>query len=114
MTLMEEIYEQLDQNAFVETAEEFSTDWCWRSKSWYSVQKNKESDFTIPVAINCLNKVKVKIALAHIKKNKLGSIAESDLHILGDIQDKLECYLLERHRVAAVANCEIVQSGNVR
>ena len=103
MLLIEEIYDQLRDNAFVETAEEFSTDWCWRSISWYAVQKNKGRDFSIPVAINCLNKVKIKIAFAHMRKKKLGDIAESDINILTAIKDKLEQHLLVKHRIAAIA-----------
>ncbi|MXU63809.1 DUF6626 family protein [Oceanomicrobium pacificus] len=113
MTLMEEVYDQLAKNAFVETAEEFSTDWCWRSRSWFSVQKNKKSDFSIPVAINCLNKVKVQIAMMHIRKQKLGGIAESDLGVLQDVRAKLERHLLEQHRVAAVAEPDDARPENV-
>ncbi|NDW53611.1 DUF6626 family protein [Aliiroseovarius sp. PrR006] len=102
MSLMEKIYDYLHQNAFVETAEEFSTDWCWRSKSWFAVQKNKNGEFSIPVAINCLNKTKINIALAHLKRKKLGSIADSDIQILSEVRDQLEQHLLEQHRIAAV------------
>ena len=103
MSLIEEVYDQLNKNAFVETAEEFSTDWCWKSKSWYGVQKNNRSDFSIPVAINCLNKVKIMIAMAHMRKKKLGSIAESDIRLLSVVREKLEQYLLDVHRIAAIA-----------
>jgi len=113
MTLMEEVYDQLTESAFVETAEEFSTDWCRRSRSWFSVQKNKQSDFSIPVSINCLNKVKLKIAMAHMRKQKLGGIADSDLRVLQDVRAKLEKHLLERHRVAAVAELEDTRPENV-
>lgn len=110
MSIMEVIYDQLHENAFVDTAEEFSTDWCWRSRSWYAVQKNKSGDFSIPVAINCLNTVKVKIALAHLRKKKFGSIAESDIRILGQIRALLEDHLLEQHRIAAVADTKLPNS----
>ena len=102
MTIMETVYDELHQNAFVDTAEEFSTDWCWRSKSWFAVQKHKQGDFSIPVAINCLNAVKVRIALAHLKRKKLGSIIESDIRILSNVRGLLEEHLLEQHRIAAV------------
>ena len=108
MSIMEEVYDQLSQNAFVDTAEDFSTDWCWRSKSWYAVQKNKQSDFTIAVAINCLNKVKIQIAMAHLRKKKFGSIAESDIRLLSAVRDKLEQYLLSEHRIAAVAGDDAI------
>ena len=104
MSLMETVYDQLHENAFVDTAEDFSTDWCWRSKSWFAVQKNKNSDFSIPVAINCLNAIKIKIAMAHLRRKKLGSIADSDIHILGGVRDLLEEHLLEQHRIAAVVH----------
>ena len=103
MSLMESIYEELRENSFVQTAEQFSTDWCWRSKSWFAVQKAKQSDFSVPTAINCLNKTKIKIAFAHMSRKKLGSIADSDIRILNGIREALETYLLEQHKIAAVA-----------
>ena len=103
MTILEEVYEQLRYNAFVETAEDFSTDWCWRSRSWFAVQKNKKGELTVSVAINCLNSVKIRIAQAHLRRKKFGSIAECDIAILNEVRAKLEQHLLEQHRVAAVA-----------
>jgi hypothetical protein len=110
---MEEVYYILRENSYVETAEDFSTEWCWRSKNWFAVQKNKKAEFSIPVAINCLNTTKMKIALAHLKRKRLGSIADSDIQILGSIRDALEQHLLDQHRIAAVAEAELT-SGNVR
>ncbi|MEO1110040.1 MAG: hypothetical protein AAFX90_19165 [Pseudomonadota bacterium] len=103
MSLMERIYAELQEHSFVHTAEQFSTDWCWRSKSWFAVQKTKQSDFSIPTAINCLHKTKIKIAFAHMSRKKLGSIADSDLRVLNGIKDELETYLLEHHKIAAIA-----------
>ena len=103
MTLMEEIYERLHDNAFVATAEEFSKNWCWRSQSWYAVQKNKGSDFSADVAINCLNSVKLSIAKLLLRRRQLGSIADSDLAILEEVRARLEGYLLDRHRIAEAA-----------
>ena len=104
MTLMETVYDQLYEHSLVETAEEFSKDWCWRSRSWFAVQKNKNGEFSIPVAINCLNAVKVKIALAHLKRRKLGSLVDSDIRILSEVRSMLEDHLLEQHRIAAVVD----------
>lgn len=103
MLLMEEIYLQLREHDLVETAEQFSTDWCWRSRSWYAVQKNKENDLTVATAITCLNNVKVKIALAHLRRKKFGSIIDCDIETLGCIKSRLETYLLVKHRIAAIA-----------
>ena len=110
MLMIEEIYTELHENAFVQTAEEFSTDWCWRSKSWFAVQKNKRSDFAIPVAINCLNSIKIRIALTHLRRKTLGSIAESDIAILSQLKGKLEEHLSEQHRVAAVVEDDPLRS----
>lgn len=104
MLLMEEIYLQLREQDLVETAEQFSTDWCWRSRSWYAVQKNKQKDLTVTTAITCLNNVKVKLALAHLRRKKFGSIIDSDIEALGCIKSRLETYLIVKHRVAAVAD----------
>lgn len=104
MTMMENIYKSLNENALVETAEEFSTDWCWRSKSWFAVQKNKQADFAIPAAINCLNVVKIKLALQHIRHGKLGSFVDDEIETLRDVRDQLEAYLLKQHRIAVVTD----------
>jgi hypothetical protein len=108
MLLMEKVYQQLKQDVFVETAEDFSVDWCWRSKSWFAVQRNSDHDFTVEVAINCLNTVKKKIAWTHLRRKKLGSIADSDLRILNDVRFKLERYLLDQHRITAVADPDLL------
>jgi hypothetical protein len=110
MLMIEEIYTELHENAFVQTAEEFSTEWCWRSKSWFAVQKNKQSDFAIPVAINCLNSIKIRIALAYLRRKKLGSIVESDIAILSHLKGKLEKHLSEQHRVAVVVEENLLTS----
>jgi len=112
MLLMEEIYLQLREHDLVDTAEQFSTDWCWRSRSWYAVQKNKERDLTVATAITCLNNVKVKIALAQLRRKKFGSIVEGDIETLGIIKCRLEAYLLVKHRIAAVAG-EETPNGNM-
>ncbi len=103
MSLMETVYDQLHEHSFVETAEEFSTDWCWRSKSWFAVQKNKGGELSVPVAINCLNKVKMKIAFAHLRRRKLGSLIDDDIRVLSEVKELLEEHLLQHHRIAAVA-----------
>lgn len=103
MLLMEEIYTELRKNDLVETAEQFSTDWCWRSRSWYAVQKNKGNDLSVATAITCLNNAKVKIALAHLKRRKLGSIVDDEIEALGFVKVRLETYLLDNHKIAAVA-----------
>jgi hypothetical protein len=33
--------------------------------------EKKQSDFAIPVAINCLNSIKIRIALAHLRRKTL-------------------------------------------
>jgi hypothetical protein len=110
MLMIEEIYTELHENAFVGTAEEFSTEWCWRSKSWFAAQKNKRSDFAIPVAINCLNSIKIRIALAYLRRKTLGSIAESDIAILSHLKGKLEKHLSEQHRIVAVVEDDLLRS----
>jgi hypothetical protein len=106
MSLMKTIYGELHEHALVETAEEFSTEWCWRSKHWFAVQKHNNGDFSIPVAINCLNKAKLKIGLAHLKRRKLGSLMDSELRALNSVKALLEEHLLNEHRIASVSHEE--------
>ena len=104
MTLIESIYTSLQEHALVETAEDFSTEWCWRSKSWYAVQKNSHADFSIPVAINCLNSVKIKLGFKHMMRKGLGSFVDDDIDVLNNVRAQLEAYLLEKHRITEVAD----------
>lgn len=103
MTLIEKIYQSLTSKALVESAEEFSTDWCKRSKSWFAVQKRSKAEFTIPVAINCLNKVKTRLTFKLSQKNKVGSFVDDEIAVLHAVRDQLEAYLLEKHRICRVA-----------
>jgi hypothetical protein len=106
MILIEKVFKHLCEHDLVLTAEDFSTDWCGKSRSWYAVQKHNDSDFSIPAAITCLNRVKVKTALAHLRRKRLGSVGDDDIRLLGAIKESLETYLLEHHRIAAVAEAE--------
>lgn len=102
MLLMETIYKDLKEYDLVNNAEEFSTDWCNRSRSWFAVQKNKGSDFSIPVAINLLHYVKVRRAMLILKRRQLGSILDGEINLLASINEHLDEYLLNVHQIAAV------------
>lgn len=106
MLLMETIYKDLKEYDLVNNAEEFSTDWCNRSRSWFAVQKNKDSDFSVPVAINLLNHVKMRRALLTLKRRQLGSILDGEINLLTSIIDCLDEYLLNAHQIAAVAETD--------
>jgi|GEM_PF-1803625 len=110
MLLMEQIYTQLRDFDLVETAEKFSTRWCWRSKSWYAVQKNKNNDFGVATAITCLNNVKVHIALAHLRRKRLGNVVDGDIAVLHSVKTSLETYLLDQHQILAVADDKSIRS----
>lgn len=103
MLLMETIYKDLKEYDLVNNAEEFSTDWCNRSRSWFAVQKNKGSDFSVPVAISLLNHVKLRHALRTLKRRQLGSILDGEINLLTSINERLDEYLLNSHQIAAVA-----------
>ncbi len=51
MLLMETIYTDLHSFDIVDSAAEFSTVWCGKSKIWFAVQKNKGGDLSVAAAI---------------------------------------------------------------
>ena len=109
MLLMETIYKDLKDYDLVNNAEEFSTDWCSRSRSWFAVQKNKGSDFSVPVAINLLGYIKMRRSMLILKRRQLGSILDGEINLLADINEHLDEYLLKSHQIAAVVDTNPLQ-----
>ena len=102
MLLMEEIYHKLRQEQLVETAEDFSENWCERSKSWYGVQKGSNSDLSIPAAIACWRKTQVRLALAYMRRKQFGGIVDSQIETLTAIRNSLDDYLADVHGIGNV------------
>lgn len=106
---METIYKDLKEYDFVDNAEDFSTVWCNRSRSWFAVQKNKGGDLSVAAAISLLNYVKVRRAMRILRRKQLGSILDDEINMLTSIIDCLDEYLLNAHQIAAVAETETLK-----
>ncbi|WP_363322248.1 DUF6626 family protein [uncultured Aliiroseovarius sp.] len=100
---MEQIYIDLRKENLVDTAEDFSRKWCRRSRSWYAVQKNSGSDFSVQAAIACLQHTQIQIALAHLRKKTLGTAVDLEIEILRNVRSSLEAYLHCEHNILSVA-----------
>jgi hypothetical protein len=109
MLLMETIFKDLKEYDLVNNAEEFSTDWCSRSRSWFAVQKNKGRDFSVPVAISLLGYIKMRRTMLILKRRQLGSILDGEINLLTSVIDCLDEYLLNAHQIAAVAETKPLQ-----
>jgi len=103
MLLMETIYSELHAFDIVDNAEEFSTVWCGKSKSWFAVQKNKGGDLSVAAAIKLLNYTKVRRAMRILKRKQLGSILDDEIKLLSAVVVRLDDYLLQSHNIAEVA-----------
>ncbi len=103
MLLMETIYTDLHSFDIVDNAEEFSTVWCGRSKSWFAVQKNKGGDLSVAAAITLLNYIKVRRALRILKRKQIGAILDDEINLLAIIITRLDDYLLQSHNIVEVA-----------
>ena len=103
MLLMETIYTDLHNFDIVDSAEEFSTVWCGKSKSWFAVQKNKGGDLSVAAAITLLNYIKVRRALLILRRKKMGAILDDDINLLATIIKSLDDYLLQSHNILEVA-----------
>lgn len=91
MNLMEKIYFQLHSEGLVGSAEEFSTQWCSRSKHWFAVQRRSVNGFSVVTAIHCLRKVHVELAKSKVRRDKFGSFEQP--HLTGPV-----CLLMEMQR----------------
>ena len=100
---METIYTDLHDFDIVDSAEEFGTAWCGRSKSWFAVQKHKGGDFSVATAITLLNYTKVRRALRILKRKQLGAILDEEINLLTTTIKRLDDYLLQKHNIAEIA-----------
>lgn len=102
MNLMEKIYFQLHSEGLVGSAEEFSTQWCSRSRHWFAVQKRSANGFSVVTAIHCLRKVHTELAKSKVRRDKFGSFLNSEVEVLSDTKGDLEKYLYDEHEVVQV------------
>ncbi|MCF2904642.1 hypothetical protein L0666_06565 [Octadecabacter sp. CECT 8868] len=103
LTLVELVYETLAEHDLVLTAEDFSTDWCRKSKSWYAERKHNGRGFSVTAAIDCLDAVNMKCAILSLSQRRMGGLLEAEINALGDISEALKTYLAEQHRITEVA-----------
>ncbi len=102
MILIEKVFKHQCEHDLVLTAEDFSTDWCGKSKSWYAVQKHSGSEFSVTAAINCLDKVSMKLVLLKMSRRRMGGLLEAEIRALDEIRQRLKEYLNEQHRITEV------------
>ena len=108
MLLMETIYTELHEFDIVDSAEEFSTVWCGKSKSWFAVQKNKGGDLSVAAAITLMNYVKVRRALRLLKRKQMGAILDDEISLLATVIKRLDDYLLQSHNILEVAETAVM------
>ena len=106
MLLMETIYTDLYKYDIVDSAEEFGTAWCGRSKSWFAVQKIMGGDLSVATAIALLNYTKVRRTLRILKRKQLGAILDDEINLLTAIIERLDDYLLQAHNIVEVAETD--------
>ena len=103
MTLVERVYERLVEHDLVLNGEEFSTDWCGKSKSWFGERKHSGRDFSITAAIDCLRRVQLKIVTLRLSNRRMGGLLEAELRGLEEVNGALKAFLAEQHRITEVA-----------
>lgn len=114
MLLIEQVYETLAEHDLVLTAEEFSMDWCAKSRSWYAERRHSGRDFSVTAAINCLDKVNLKLAIFSMSQRRLGGLLEAEIRALGDVKEALKSYLAEQHRITEVVLSKTPQTKMLR
>jgi hypothetical protein len=110
MTILENVFEQLEAVELIETAEEYSLDWCNKSRSWFANRKHQGGEFGISAAINCLDRVNHRLCMMKFKTRRFGNLVDEEIETLERIQTQLEEFLLSHHRIAKVQLTELHQS----
>jgi hypothetical protein len=103
MTLVEQVYATLVEHDLVQNGEEFSTDWCNKSKSWFSERKHSGRDFSVTAAIDCLSKVQLKAVTLQLSNRRMGGLLEAEIRGLNKVNTALRTFLAEQHRITEVA-----------
>lgn len=103
MTLLEQVYERLVEHDLVQNGEEFSTNWCSKSKSWFGERKHSGRDFSVTAAIDCMQSVQLKIATLRLSNRRMGGLLEAEIRGLDDVNTALKVFLAEQHRITEVA-----------
>ncbi len=114
MLLMEQIFETLTEHDLVLTAEEFSLDWCGKSRSWYAERRHSRRDFSITAAISCLDKVNLKQVGLSLSNRRMGGLLEAEIRALDEMREALKAYLAEQHRITEVALSDAPQVKMLR
>ncbi|WP_171134953.1 DUF6626 family protein [Ruegeria sp. HKCCD7221] len=103
MLLIEQVYIKLSECDLVETAEDFSRDWCGKSRSWYAERRHNKRDFSVTAAINCIEAINLKRALLSMRGRRFSGLLEVEIRELGQLQEDIQTYLAEQHRITEVA-----------
>lgn len=106
MLLIERVLNVLVEHDLVETAEDFSMDWCCKSRSWYAERKHSKRDFSVTAAISCLDAANRKLLLLRMRQKRLGGLLNAEIMAVGEIEDALRAFLHEQHRITEVALSE--------
>lgn len=95
MTLLEQIYTQLQHNELARHKEHFSQHYLGKSKTWYAVQTHEGRDFSVDAAIHCLR------TLRHAAAQHSG-LSSAQLHALCTAEQLLVQHLSQQHSIAAI------------
>ncbi|WP_417247402.1 DUF6626 family protein [Celeribacter sp.] len=93
----------LVEHDLVQNGEEFSTDWCNKSKSWFSERKHSGRDFSVTAAIDCLSRVQLRAVTLQLSNRRMGGLLEAEIRGLNEVNAALRTFLSEQHRITEVA-----------
>ena len=94
MTLLENIYQHLQNNDLANNREHFSTYYLGKSKNWYAVQTHERRDFSTSAAIECLRSIRTAA-----RDNALSG--EQQLALL-TAERLVSQHLIQQHAVAEI------------
>lgn len=95
MKLLEYILTKLLELEEITTAEELSQLWCKKNKNWASWQKHAGQDFSVDAGINCLHKIRLRIAERSDKAGQRG---------LCELEQLLADYLRHKFKISEITN----------
>lgn len=103
MLLVEQVFEELREHDLVQTAEDFSTDWCRKSRSWFSECKHSQRDFSASAAISCLDAVNRNKAIFRMSQRRMGGLLDAEVGALERMGQAIKVYLRDQYRIGDVA-----------
>lgn len=101
-TLIEKTFITLRKSGLVTSAEQFSEQWCRRSKSYFAERRHTGHDFSIQTAMACIDKARMAKFFLRNNRKKTQELVQDEMRLLDEVEDKLLAFLEARNEITYV------------